>query len=314
MEIDGTGARLFISIKGWEKWMSRVYKAKYQGKFLDAPHQGKTDSWRFVVVLLCTNFYWWVLSGYVSGIFQSIFSALLSPEIGIVFGIFFPHALELLLLIFLVNELHSRHPLTLINFDADIDWERVIFGFGIWLLLLSIPTIADLWMNPQYYSYVFDPVKWLSILPFALVLIPIQTSAEEFLFRGYLMQSLGLTSRNPLLLVIVSSIAFTIPHLNNPEIARGFFWTAASYLISGILYAVITLKDNGLELALGSHAANNLFALLLNTSDSVIQSPTILLYVKNFDSREVFVSVAFLSLEFYFIFFGGIPRNSTDVR
>jgi hypothetical protein len=49
------------------------------------------------------------------------------------------------------------------------------------------------------------------------------------------------------------------------------------YIGTGLFLGIITLMDDGMELALGFHAANNLFAALLVTSDwSALQTDAVL--------------------------------------
>lgn len=148
------------------------------------------------------------------------------------------------------------------------------------------------------------------MLPIVFLLTPIQTSAEELFYRGYLMQGLSLLTRNPVVLTIATSLAFAIPHFNNPEMQRGFLLGALNYFLWGVFAAVITLQDNGLELALGVHAANNLFIFLfLNTPDSVLPTPAMWTYVGPIHAGEDLIGTLLYSALFYFIFFGGVPRH-----
>lgn len=143
-----------------------------------------------------------------------------------------------------------------------------------------------------------------------IVLIIIQTSTEEFFYRGYLMQGLSLLTRHPLLLILLTSILFAVPHFGNPEMQRGFIWTALTYFLWGVFFATITLKDNGLELVLGAHAANNLFSfLVVNTSDAGIPTPAFFTYTGAIDAREGLLGLLIQASLFYAIFFGGVARN-----
>ena len=109
----------------------------------------------------------------------------------------------------------------------------------------------------------FDPARWLLTLPLIVVVTSLQTTAEELFFRGYLLQTLGLLTRRSWLLVALSSALFAVPHLLNPEMSSGVLLVGALFLLLGAFFTVLTLRDNGLELALGAHAANNLVAALL---------------------------------------------------
>jgi uncharacterized protein len=78
-------------------------------------------------------------------------------------------------------------------------------------------------------------------------------------------------------LSVLNGILFAIPHLSNPEMARDPALVALNYLSMGTFLAYITLRDRSLDLALGAHAANNLYTfLLVNTADSVIPTKAII--------------------------------------
>ena len=105
------------------------------------------------------------------------------------------------------------------------------------------------------------------LLAIVIVWIPIQTSAEEYLFRGYLMQGVGVISGTRWLPLIFTSLAFGLMHYANPEIDKLGNMVYVFYIGSGLFAGIMTLMDEGMELALGWHAANNSFAALLVTAD-----------------------------------------------
>lgn len=162
--------------------------------FLDAVHQGENHWWRYCFAIFAIVYYWVNLSGYIVLICQSLLSFIISSN-SIKFFIAASSAFIplLMILVFVVSRLHGRKFYSLISFDIDI--KRLFLGFGVWGLQLSIFTLSDVLVHPQDYVYKFEPEQWLFLLPFALVLTPIQTSAEEFLFRGYLMQGLSLITK-----------------------------------------------------------------------------------------------------------------------
>jgi uncharacterized protein len=279
--------------------------------FLNAVYQGKNHWWRYFLTFLAVFYYWLNFSGYIVLICQSLLSFIISSQsINLFISISFAFLPLLVILFLLVRKLHNRNFYSLINADASIDIKRLCLGFGVWGLQLSVFTLSDVWINPQNYLYKFELQQWLLLLPFALILTPIQTSTEEFLFRGYLMQGLSLITKHPLVLILVTSFLFAVPHLGNPEMQRGFVWGALTYFTWGVLLATITLKDNGLELALGVHAANNLFSvLIMNTKDSVLPTPAVLIFARAIDAKEGLISLLIHAVIFYAVFFGGLARN-----
>jgi len=193
-----------------------------------------------------------------------------------------------------VKLLHQRKMLTLISPDATFKLKRFSLGFGVWFAIASVQTLIEFLYNQATFSWNFQPIVWLTFLPWALVCTPIQTTAEELLFRGYFLQGLGCLTRQPIMLAIASSLPFAIAHFGNPEMSRGAAWIALSYLLMGIFLVLITLKDERLELALGVHAANNLFVVLVvNTQDSVLPTPALIMQQTPTDPR--FTILALLS-------------------
>lgn len=97
------------------------------------------------------------------------------------------------------------------------------------------------------------------------------------MFRGYLMQHIGVIVKNRWFPLILTSILFGIMHSANPEVAEiGYFKMMIFYVGTGLLLGIMTLMDEGLELALGFHFGNNLLAALLITSDwSALQTDAI---------------------------------------
>ena len=176
--------------------------------------------------------------------------------------------------------IHQRKFLTLINPTGSIQWTRLTLGFRVWFFILSIQLLAELLWMPQHFEWSFHPWQWLAFLPIALILTPLQTSTEELLFRGYFLQAAGQLIKQPIVLAIATSLPFAMAHFNNSEMNRGGLWTGLTYGTLSLFLAAVTLKDNRLELALGIHAANNLFILLIaNSVDSSLRSPSLLTQV-----------------------------------
>jgi hypothetical protein len=98
-------------------------------------------------------------------------------------------------------------------------------------------------------------------------MIPLQTSFEEYLFRGYLMQGIGVLTKNRWLPLIVTSVIFGALHMANPEVDKLGNIIMIYYIGTGFFLGIMTLMDEGMELALGFHAGNNLIAALLVTAD-----------------------------------------------
>ena len=97
--------------------------------------------------------------------------------------------------------------------------------------------------------------------------MPLQTSLEEFLFRGYYMQGLALWIKNRWAPLLIMSVVFGLLHGMNPEIEKLGKIALLFYMATGCFFGVITLMDEGMELAMGMHAINNILAALFVTTD-----------------------------------------------
>jgi len=85
--------------------------------------------------------------------------------------------------------------------------------------------------------------------------------------RGYLFQGIGVAFRNRLAPLLITSISFGLLHAFNPEVEKLGNGLILAYIITGLFLGMITLLDEGLELSIGFHAANNLIIALLVTAD-----------------------------------------------
>ena len=160
---------------------------------------------------------------------------------------------------------------------SKIDWSRFFFSFGVWGGITIITTIIGYYSAPEDFVIQFNPEKFAVFVVLALVLISLQTSFEEYLFRGHMLQGLGLATKTRWVPLLVTSFLFGIMHIANPEVDKMGMIIMFYYIGTGLFLGILTLMDEGLELALGFHAANNLSGALLVTSDwSAFQTHSIL--------------------------------------
>lgn len=183
------------------------------------------------------------------------------------FEMVFPLSFALILLLLWVKFVHRQTIRSLTTARKKVDWKRIFFAFGLWGGLTIVITFADYFMNPSAYELNFKPIPFAILAVTAIILIPMQTSFEEYLFRGYLMQGIGVQFKSRLLPLLFTSVLFGIMHIANPEVDKIGYIALVYYIGTGLFLGVITLMDDGLELALGFHAANNLITALLLTSD-----------------------------------------------
>ena len=94
------------------------------------------------------------------------------------------------------------------------------------------------------------------------------------------MQGIGIAVKNRWFPLIVTSLVFGLLHIANPEVEKLGYGILVYYIGTGFFLGIITLMDEGLELALGFHAANNLITALLVTANwTAFQTDSILIDV-----------------------------------
>ena len=207
---------------------------------------------------------------------QDLFSKL--PSNLTLFLILLPFAVVLPFIYLVVTRLHQRSFISLITPRDRVDYNKILFSFFLWGTVSALMVIFDYMMSPQDYDWNFKPLTFLILLFVSVVMIPLQTSTEELIFRGYLMQGFGVLFKNRWMPLLITSILFGLLHIWNPEIDKLGIHLIWYYIGTGLFLGVITLMDEGLELALGFHAANNLVtALLVTASWTAFQTESLLI-------------------------------------
>ena len=177
-----------------------------------------------------------------------------------------------------VKKLHDLPIMSILSSRKKIDLERVLYSFMLWGTVVSAFVFLEYSLNPENYVFNFKVKEFLILAVIAILFIPIQTSVEEIVFRGYLMQGFGHWLNSRFMALFLTSTVFGSLHLANPEITALGYEFVILYITVGFVLGIMTLMDDGLELALGFHAANNLIAALLVTADwTVFQTESILI-------------------------------------
>ena len=195
---------------------------------------------------------------YILGLFE--------PNLNLVFMLL-PFLGGLILLFITVKFIHKQSLISLTTSRKSIDWSRIWFSFFIWGIVSSAMIALGYLLEPENFEINFKLVPFLILLVIAILLIPIQTSFEEYLFRGYLMQGIGVITKYRWIPLLITSFVFGLMHISNPEVDKLGPVVMIYYIGTGLFLGVMTLMDEGMELALGFHAANNLFTALLVTAD-----------------------------------------------
>lgn len=293
--------------------------------YLEVVRQGRNDWWRYLLSFPAILAIWFIvgsipvvlLLAYISGDGDPAtgFSGTGFVGVPVIVEFLFTMSSFIPLLVgtlLAVRFIHNRPLKTLVTGEARIRWGKIFAGAGVWLLIAAVISTIEALLYPGRYVLTFQPVTWTIFTVLALLLIPLQTSAEEFLFRGYLLQWMGLRLKNWWLLSFLNGLLFFLPHAANPEMATHSVLIGLGYFVMGFFLTLITLRDNGMELALGMHAGNNLFAALFaNYSITALPSPSFFT-IQTLDPVYSLISLVLGMIVFYLVFFR--PTRSETAR
>ncbi len=209
---------------------------------------------------------------------------------------------SLILLLVLIKPFHNRSYMTLFSGNSIIRWKRFFTSAFIWLILMAIFLIISLKMNPQDFKLNFHSESFFILILISIIFIPIQASSEEIFFRGYLSQGVAAWTKSRIMVIIITSILFGLLHSTNPEVKEfGFGIMMSQYIYFGIVFSVLTVLDDGIELAMGAHAANNVFLSIFVTSKSSVLQTSALFIQENINPVKELTSLVILSVIFIFI-------------
>lgn len=170
-------------------------------------------------------------------------------------------------LYFVVKFFHQLKFTNFVTSRPKIDWRRIGFSFLLWSIISFAFFLITLYMSPDEYEFNFEFKRFFILAIIGIIFVPIQTTFEELYFRGYLLQGFGTLFKSRAAALLLSSFLFGILHIFNPEISKLGYGLLVSYIGTGLLLGIMTLMDEGMELAIGFHAANNLIIALLVTSE-----------------------------------------------
>jgi len=179
-----------------------------------------------------------------------------------------------------VRVLHKKTLTQVVTGRKTFDYNRVIYAIWVGFLLHAALLVLDvLFIHTEITFRSPSFSEYITFFLFAVVLTTYQAGFEEVFFRGYLLQGLSLIARNRVVITIVSSLLFVLPHLANPEpFEYGFAPYATSLFMFALFMTVVVLVDGGIELAIGYHALNNLWiGLIANTEVTALQTPSLLI-------------------------------------
>ncbi|MGG3398192.1 lysostaphin resistance A-like protein [Bacillus velezensis] len=201
-----------------------------------------------------------------------------------------------------VRFIMKRRFLSIITPNQSLNWKRIFFGFGTYVVLMFVAGLIDFTIHQDRFSLQeFHASRFLLLLAAAVLLVPIQTSAEEFLFRGFLLQFAGKLTANAVVLTVIIGGLFGALHFGNPEMENGALWAGIGYVTIGMIWTFITIKTGSLEMSLGGHAANNMFLFIFLTEDHSVYGGIPSIFTTAAGGYEIYDCISTLVINIIFV-------------
>jgi membrane protease YdiL (CAAX protease family) len=200
----------------------------------------------------------------------------LDPNLNLLMLIF-PFIAGLAAFILFVKPLNERTLNIIINGTSSFRWNRFFISALVWIVISAVYLFANLKLDPSNFSLNDISGTFIPLIIISIFLIPFQTTFEEVIFRGYLMQGFAVLAKNRWIPLFITAILFALIHGPNPEVKEYGFWTMMpQYVLYGLIFGIIAILDDGIEAAMGAHAANNAFLCIMVTSKaSALQTPAL---------------------------------------
>ena len=151
---------------------------------------------------------------------------------------------------------HQVRPRWLSSVQPRMRWKYLLISAAVALVVLNGVTLLPLVFGGSEVTVSPQPGLWGFLIVIVLT-SPLQAAAEEYFFRGYLMQALGSLVAHPAFGVVVSALLFALMHgVQNPALF-------VNRLGFGLLAGILVWRTGGLEAGIGAHVVNNICAYLI---------------------------------------------------
>lgn len=160
------------------------------------------------------------------------------------------------------------------------------------IMFLAVPLgTAALAREPLLGAPTISGTTLTMMLALVVLIVPFQAYAEELVFRGYLMQTIGRWLKHPAWAIVLPAPLFMLGHMYD-------VWAQLSILVMGIAAGYVTWRTGGLEAAVALHVVNNLLAMSLGIFGSadpfVLEGSTPAMLVSSIITQGLYVLVVVL--------------------
>jgi hypothetical protein len=250
-------------------------------KFIQQAYKGDNEWWAYILTLFLFVFGWQLIGiiplGVTAYLYAGSTEEFITASTDAFTSLGINSNLYLLLMIFMffaglvflligIKFVHKRTVKSVLTSREKLDWNRILFAFIAWFSLGIIVFGIDYFISPNDYVWNFQPIPFIILVVISFLFLPLQTSMEEVLFRGYLMQGFGTWFKSAFAALILTSVIFGLMHGANPEVEKLGWIIMVYYIGTGLVLGIFTIMDEGTELSLGFHAANNIMAAIMVTN------------------------------------------------
>ena len=229
----------------------------------------KTEIWRSVIGLglflsiLC-SLYWFSLI-IISNFEYFKFHEHLKISIILLFSSFLFWHVSLFCV---VNLIHKRSYFSLLGPFGKVNWQQFLIAifatFIVFLISFFLVPLEILFFEKENLPerIMISFWEWLPWVFPACIVVFIQTSAEEMLFRGYLLQQLISRFKSFWVWAFFPSVLFGLGHFDYQSFGQNTYFYMVNAAIFGMLTSILTVKSKNLTYALGMHFFNNIIGVL----------------------------------------------------
>ncbi|MDO5502009.1 MAG: CPBP family intramembrane metalloprotease [Actinomycetia bacterium] len=144
----------------------------------------------------------------------------------------------------------------LISYRPGVRWGLLTKSLLLGVIAFALLAVAQMVLGEQSMS-MSGPV--VTALVLMLLLVPLQASAEELVFRGFVLQTvlgkIGFSTGKFWVISLVMASAFAALHAaSQPTVL-------ITYVLFSAIFALLAWKTAGIEAAIGVHVANNLVSV-----------------------------------------------------
>ena len=183
-----------------------------------------------------------------------------------------------------------------------------LFGIGIAAVFAGISVLAaGTVVLPERTEVSLS--DWLLLLVPVVALVFVQATAEELIFRGYLLQQLAVRSQSPMIWAVVPSLLFGLMHYSGDLPGNTEVYYVVITALTGIALAVLVWKTGRLWAAAGLHVGINALNLTLIGADGVLTGTQLWLFPASELERLMQVDLAASALLLLYVLSPFCPRR-----